>query len=220
MSRVSKKRSNASIKYSSKINNLTSKNISYKPLNLKLSEFRYHPPYSYDDVNMNLFNFLNNNPSKDNLNKLYDTTIYFAEFDSPGADRYFVREFTRELFDILCKIMKIKNLNPIITNLIKEKYQAEEKLLNDKILYFTKKYAKRKNISDLVKRYRKTLEKEKKHFPYNNEIIQYLIDNNILNNKEQELYKKSYSKEYINGWAILEEYIKISFNLLHHLRIL
>ena len=158
MSRVSKKLSNASIKYSSKRNNLTTKNISYKPLNLKLTEFRNKPPYSYDEENMNLFNFLNNNPSKNNLNKLYDTTIYFAEFDSPGADWYFVREFTREIFDILCKVMKIENLNPIITNLIKEKYQAEEKLLNDKILDFTKKYAKRKNISDLVKRYRKTLE--------------------------------------------------------------
>ena len=220
MSRVSKKYSNTSIKYSSNKNILTLKNISYKPLNLKLSEFRAKPPYSYDEENMNLFNFLNNNPSKDNLNKLYDTTIYFAEFDSPGADWYFVHEFTRELFDILCKIMKIKNLHLIITNLIKEKYQTEEKLLNDKILDFTKKYAKRKNISDLVKRYRKTLEKDKKHFPYNTEIIQYLIDNNVLNNKEQQLYKKSYSKEYINGWAILEEYIKISFNLLHHLRIL
>ena len=159
-----------------------------------------------------LCKFLNNNPSKDNLNKLYDTTIYFAESDSIGEGWHYVREFTRESFDILCKIMKIDNLDNILINLSEDKNKAEEKLLNDKIVEFTKKYKNRKNISELIKKYRKQLEKDKKHFTYYTELQPYLIDNNILNEKEIPLYKK------LSGE--LADYITISFELLHHLRIL
>jgi hypothetical protein len=212
MSRLTKKSSNAFIKYSSKKNKPTSKKISYKPLNLSVSEFRANPPYSYHEVNNNLCYFLNNNPSKDNLNKLYDTTIYFAESDSIGESWHYVREFTRESFDILCKIMKIDNLDNIILNLVKEKNKEEEKLLNNKIVEFKQKYENRKNISELIKKYKKQLEKDKKEVSYYTELIQYLIDNNILNEKEIQLYKN------IRGG--LEEYIIISFDLLHHLRVL
>jgi|694.fasta_scaffold72890_2 hypothetical protein len=212
MSRLTKKSSNAFIKYSSKKNKPTSKKISYKPLNLSVSEFRANPPYSHHEVDNNLCYFLNNNPSKDNLNKLYDTTIYFAESDSIGEGWHYVREFTRESFDILCKIMKIDNLQHILINLSEDKNKAEEKLLNDKIIEFTKKYKNRKNISELIKKYRKQLEKDKKHFTYYTELLQYLIDNNILNEKEIQVYKK------LRGG--LTDYITISFNLLHHLRVL
>ena len=212
MSRLTKKSSNAFIKYSSKKNKPTSKKLSYKPLNLSVSEFRANPPYSYHEVDNNLCNFLNNNPSKDNLNKLYDTTIYFADSDSIGEGWHYVREFTRESFDILCKIMKIDNLQHILINLSEDKNKVEEKLLNDKIVEFTKKYKNHKNISELIKKYRKKLEKDKKHFTYYTELQPYLIDNNILNEKEIQLYKK------LSGE--LTEYITISFNLLHHLRIL
>ena len=212
MSRLTKKSSNAFIKYSSKKNKPTSKKLSYKPLNLSVSEFRANPPYSYHEADINLCKFLNNNPSKDNLNKLYDTTIYFAESDSIGEGWHYVREFTRESFNILCKIMKIDNLDNILINLSEDKNKAEEKLLNDKIVEFTKKYKNRKNISELIKKYRKQLEKDKKHFTYYTELQPYLIDNNILNEKEIQLYKK------LSGE--LTDYITISFNLLHHLRIL
>ena len=219
MSIIRKKIKNSTIKSSSK-NKLTSKVELYKPLNVKLSEFRNKPPYSYDEVNNNLLKFLNNNPSKDNLNKLYDTTIYFAESDSIGEDWKYIREFTRELFDILCKIMKIDNLDHIIKTLIAHKYKIEEILLNNKILDFTNKYSKRKNINELVKRYRKQLDKDKKHFLYGPIELQYLIDNKLLNSNEIKIYK---SKEYDNrygGSSSLNEYIIIAFNLLHHLRIL
>lgn len=212
MSRLTKKSSNAFIKYSSKKNKPTSKKLSYKPLNLSVSEFRANPPYSYHEVDINLCKFLNNNPSKDNLNKLYDTTIYFAESDSIDEGWHYVREFTRESFNILCKIMKIDNLDNILINLSEDKNKAEEKLLNDKIVEFTKKYKNRKNISELIKKYRKQLEKDKKHFTYYTELQPYLIDNNILNEKEIQLYKK------LSGE--LTDYITISFELLHHLRIL
>jgi hypothetical protein len=107
MSRITKTKThlNSSIKYNSKNNKLTKKVGLYKPLNVKLSEFRSNTKYSYNEQNNNLLNFLNNNPSKDNLNKLYDTTVYFANADSIGEDWSYVREFTRELFDVLCKIM-------------------------------------------------------------------------------------------------------------------
>ena len=212
MSRLTKKSSNAFIKYSSKKNKPTSKKLSYKPLNLSVSEFRINPPYSYHEVDINLCKFLNNNPSKDNLNKLYDTTIYFAESDSIGEMWSYVREFTRESFDILCKIMKIDNLQYILINLSEDKNKAEEKLLNDKIIEFTKKYKNRKNISEMIKKYRKQLEKDKNHFTYYTELQPYLIDNNILNEKEIQLYNKQRGH--------LTDYITISFNLLHHLRIL
>ena len=212
MSRLTKKSSNVFIKYSSKKNKPTSKKLSYKPLNLSVSEFRTNPPYSYHEVDINLCKFLNNNPSKDNLNKLYDTTIYFAESDSIGEGWHYVREFTRESFNILCKIMKIDNLQHILINLSEDKNKVEEKLLNDKIVEFTQKYKNRKNISELIKKYRKKLEKDKNHFTYYTELQPYLIDNNILNEKEIQLYKK------LSGE--LTDYITISFELLHHLRIL
>ena len=64
----------------------------------------------------------------------------------------------------------------------------------------------------MIKKYRKQLEKDKNHFTYYTELQPYLIDNNILNEKEIQLYKK------LSGE--LTDYITISFNLLHHLRIL
>jgi len=80
--------------------------------------------------------FLNNNPTSEQMNKLYDTTLFFAASDSIGEMWSYVNDFTRKQFDILCKIIK-NNLHVII----QKEYQINYKE-NKKIKYETiqKKY--------------------------------------------------------------------------------
>ena len=181
----------------------------YKPLNINLSEFR-NRDINYEDIINNLIKFLNNNPSKEKLNKLYDTTIYIAESDSIGEDWRYIDEFTRQEFDILCKLIKI-NFN--IQDLYKQDKKEREHILNEKILEFKDKYKNRKNISELLKKYIKKI-KLQKPLNHNTILYNYLINNKILNNKEL-IYYKSNSIN-INK----TQYIELSFDLLYHLRIL
>lgn len=77
----------------------------YIPLNLSVKEFR-NRKYDFNTTKQSLINFLNNKPSKVKLNKLYDTTFYFAESDSIGEGYSYVKDFTRQEFDVLCKMIK------------------------------------------------------------------------------------------------------------------
>jgi len=181
----------------------------YKPLNINLSEFRNRDS-DYKNIFDNLIKFLNNNPSKEKLNKLYDTTIYIAESDSIGEGWRYVNEFTRQEFDILCKLIKI-NFN--IQDLYKQEKEKRENILNEKILEFKHKYKNRKNISELLKNYIKKIKPPEPHT--NNTILyKYLINNKILNNKEIIYYKSNSINIYKNV------YITFSFDLLYHLSIL
>lgn len=169
--------------------------LPYKPLNKNLSEFRSNMDINYEDI----ITFLNNNPSKEKMNKLYDTTIYSAESDSIGEDWHYVREFTRQEFDILCKLIKF-NVN------IYDIYKQEE---NKKILEFKNKYKNRKNIDELLKIYIKKQTTPEIHYQI---IYNYLFNNKILNNKELIYYKNINNR--------LSDYIYHAFDLLNHLRIL
>ena len=78
------------------------KKTQYIPLNLSVRKFR-NKRRDFTAEEQNLINFLTNKPTKEQLNKLYDTTIYFAESDSIGEGWNYVEDFTRKEFDILCK---------------------------------------------------------------------------------------------------------------------
>lgn len=170
----------------------------YIPITISLSEYRKTKEYNDVDI----VNFLNNKPSKEQMNKLYDTTMYFAESDSIGEYWSYVYEFTRQEFNILCKIIKSR-ADEIIHNEVKtQKDKIDKEIdLEYKINKNDKNYNKIKITIDKLK--------HKKYPNYKQIEKDYLIINNILSKEEYDIYK-----------SYMRNYIDIAYDLLHHLRVL
>lgn len=96
----------------------------YKPLNLSVKQFRNDEEMANDEP---IKYFLNHNPTSKQMNKLYDTTLFFAASDSIGEMWSYVHDFTREQFDILCKIIK-NNLHVIIQKENHKNYKENKKI--------------------------------------------------------------------------------------------
>ena len=193
------------------INSNESKPKKYKPLNLSVIEFR-NQDKDYEEINNNFINFLKNNKSKEKMNKLYDTTIFFAESDSIGEGWNYVDDYTRQDFDISCKLIiyDISSLTykelKIQEDIIKQKIESDNKI--------------NKNDKDYTKIMNKNIEKLRKEdkYPYYNKIEEkFITDNNILSKKEYNHYKQNYKQN--RGWQN-DAYISISYDLLNHLRVL
>ena len=105
----------------------SNKSKKYKPLNLSVSKFR-NQDKDYEELENKFINFLKNNPSKEQMNKLYDTTIYFAASDSIGEGWNYVDDFTRQEFDIACKLIKYN-----ISSLIFKELQRQTDIIKQKI---------------------------------------------------------------------------------------
>ena len=170
----------------------------YIPITISLSEYRKTKKYNDVDI----VNFLNNKPSKEQMNKLYDTTMYFAESDSIGEGWNYVYEFTRQEFNILCKIIKSR-----ADEIIREEERNQKDKIDKEIELEYKINKNDKNYSKI----KKTIDKLKhKKYPKYKQIEEdYLITNNILSKEEYDIYK--YYMTY---------YIDIAYDLLHHLRVL
>jgi len=185
----------------------SNKSKKYKPLNLSVSKFR-NQDKDYEELENNFINFLKNNPSKEQMNKLYDTTIYFAASDSIGEGWNYVDNFTRQEFDIACKILKYNLRSLTYKELKRQTYIIKQKIETDnKINKNDKDYEKIMNQNI------KKLEKEDKYPNYRNIENKFIIDNNILSKKEYDTYKIN------KGWHN-DEYIHISYDLLNHLTVL
>jgi hypothetical protein len=170
----------------------------YIPITISLSEYRETKEYNDVDI----VNFLNNKPSKEQMNKLYDTTMYFAKSDSIGEGWSYVDEFTRQEFNILCKIIKSR-ADEIIRNEVKSQQDKVDKEieLEYKINKNDKNYNKIKKTIDKLK--------HEKYPNYKQIEKDYLITNNILSKEEYDIYK-----------IYMTIYIDIAYDLLHHLRVL
>jgi len=189
-------------------NSNKSKSKKYKPLNLSVSDFR-NQDKDYEKLENKFINFLQNNQSKEKMNKLYDTTIYFASSDSIGEGWYYVDNFTRNEFNIVCKLIKSN-----IRSLTNEELKRQEDLIAQKIKSDNKINKNDKDYEIIMKKHIKKLEKEGKYPNYRNIEKKFIIDNNILSKKEYDTYKENTIRWYY------DEYIYISYDLLNHLKVL
>jgi hypothetical protein len=188
-------------------NKSKSKSKKYKSLNLSVSEFR-NQDKDYEELENKFINFLKNNPSKEKINKLYDTTIYFAESDSIGEGWNYVDDFTRQEFNIACKLIKYD-----ISSLTYKELKRQTDMIKQKIETDNKINKNDKDYEKIMNKNIKKLEKEDKYPNYRNIENKFIIDNNILSKKEYDNYKEN--KRWYN-----DEYIHISYDLLNHLRVL
>lgn len=182
----------------------------YIPITISLSEYR--KTKEYNDVDIDIVNFLNNKPSKEQMNKLYDTTMFFAESDSIGEDWSYVYEFTRQEFNILCKIIK-----SVVDEIIRKEVKTQEDKVDKEIELEYKINKNDKNYNKI----KKTIDKLKheKYPSYNKIEKDYLITNNILSKQEYDIYK-SYNNGRHFSISHMTNYIHIAYDLLHHLRVL
>ena len=180
-----------------------SKSKKYKPLNLSIIEFRK----KHNNKQKQCIDFLNTNPTEEQINKLYDTTFYFAESDSIGEMWSYVQSFTRQQFNILCKIIKHNAIE-----LINKEYNKKLNIIYKQIETKYKLNKNDKNYSNLMQKYISILKKENNYPNYLTIEEEYLINNNILTKEEYSLDR---------GMPLWQsDYITIAYDLLNHLKVL
>jgi len=180
-----------------------SKSKKYKPLNLSIIEFRK----KHNNKQKQCIDFLNTNPTEEQINKLYDTTFYFAESDSIGEMWSYVQSFTRQQFNILCKIIKHNAIE-----LINKEYNKKLNIIYKQIETKYKLNKNDKKYSNLMQKYISILKKENNYPDYSTIEEEYLINNNILTKEEYNLDKS------MPLWQ--SDYITIAYDLLNHLKVL
>ncbi len=200
--------------------------------NKKYMDFQSFYKSKINNDNTKIINFLQSNPTKLQIDKLYDTTLYFIGFyftEVATVWRYDINDliFNRTQFNYY--LLFIMNMN-IINKIIKETKDEEDLYIET---YVKQKYKRLKTWQSI---YYKILElKEKKEYPdYHKLNFEKFKQNNIFKshtniitkneiNRIQELDKNNYKDLEYNFTRLpydIDKSIIYAYNLLNHLQIM